>query len=212
MRSPQLRPCRSPRFDGFAIGWSKRRDRKSNRPPETRPLIASDSAARKWLLPAQPCRPVPSRRRTAYHPTEPIQTGIANGRYRGKTGQSREITIILRYSSQTHRFDSRESNPGDGEPAPSKTTRFVSALVSALRNNDHKSAIFRFHNSIAYGLSFPRKQRILNDKYYYRPRSCADGLCRGAGRAIPEGRRPGSRNKAPLAAAKPASARSAGST
>ena len=30
MRSRQLRPCRSPRFDGFAIGWSKRRDRKSN--------------------------------------------------------------------------------------------------------------------------------------------------------------------------------------
>src|SRR5215813_2372660 len=54
MRSRQLRPCRSPRFDGFAIGWSKRRDRESNRQRETRPLIASDSAARKWLLPA-PC-------------------------------------------------------------------------------------------------------------------------------------------------------------
>src|SRR5215467_6696376 len=52
MRSQQLRPCKSPRFDGFAIGWSKRRDRKSNRPRETRPLIASDSAARKCLLPA----------------------------------------------------------------------------------------------------------------------------------------------------------------
>src|SRR5436190_17826186 len=38
--------------DSFAIGWSKRRDRKSNRPRKTRPLIASDSAARKWLLPA----------------------------------------------------------------------------------------------------------------------------------------------------------------
>src|SRR6516164_8973368 len=50
MRSRQLRPCRSPRFDGFAIGWSKRRDRKSNRPHETRPLIAPDSAARKCLL------------------------------------------------------------------------------------------------------------------------------------------------------------------
>src|SRR5437764_6857230 len=51
MRSQQLRPCKSPRFDGFAIGWSKRRNRKSNRPRETRPLIASDSAARKRLLP-----------------------------------------------------------------------------------------------------------------------------------------------------------------
>jgi hypothetical protein len=79
MRSQQLRPCKSLRFDGFAIGWSKRCDRKSNRPRETRPLIASDSAARK--MPAfgalQPVADHAAHGRSSPLPTLLIRRGVA---------------------------------------------------------------------------------------------------------------------------------------
>src|SRR5215472_15659653 len=83
MRSQQLRPCKSPRFDGFAIGWSKRRNRKSNRPRETRPLIASDSAARKRLLPLRVfgCLPVTARRAARRQASEKPRRRKPRGKY-----------------------------------------------------------------------------------------------------------------------------------
>ena len=99
MRSQQLRPCKSPRFDGFAIGWSKWRDRKSKRPRETRPLIAPDSAARKCLLPAQPCRPSGSRRRPGIHPKRLFEKEL-----RLRLNRTRRAEKPLRESARVIRF------------------------------------------------------------------------------------------------------------
>jgi len=99
MRSQQLMPCTSPRFDGFAIGWSKWRDRKSKRPRETRPLIAPDSAARKCLLPAQPCRPSGSRRRPGIHPKRLFEKEL-----RLRLNRTRRAEKPLRESARVIRF------------------------------------------------------------------------------------------------------------